>query len=86
MNHLLVVHCKMKEDLTTLAITRVGENFLQVCLKKKCGLVIFQHQSNTAPHELMIMRGGGGGGGGKYLYYNICYSLDTLGFLCVVLQ
>lgn len=34
MNHLLVVHnCKMKEDLTTLAITRVGENFLQVCLK-----------------------------------------------------
>ena len=35
MNHLLVVHnCKMKEDLTTLAINRVGENFLQVCLKK----------------------------------------------------
>ena len=37
---------------------------------------------HIAPHELMIMRGGGGGGGGKYLYYNICYLLDTLGFLC----
>ena len=84
MNHLLVVHnCKMKEDLTTLAITRVGENFLQVCLKKVWTGNFSTSIKHIAPHKLVIMRGGGGGG--KYLYH-ICYSLDTLGFLCVVLQ
>lgn len=83
MNHLLVVHnCKMKEDLTTLAITRVGENFLQVCLKK----VWTGNFSTSIKHSTTPTNDNErGGGGGKYLYH-ICYSLDSLGFLCVVLQ